>query len=220
MEWKSILSLNSSVLVWARVALIFFTVANVQLETALVIQGYFSWHWEALRAKGLSAPHHTSDHQQRGWGGTRSCEGTQLIPAEPFQSRRSWRKNVSHSDPCCSLPHPGRRERGSEQLWESELLPGVRPNKLWKMWQEYYRKMEAKEMIVDHLPATGGTDFLTSDFQARTALKCIPHRAQGCCFNNWTIDYTLHRKSRFIKEPVISFRASGTAPKVISISQA
>lgn len=74
--------------------------------------------------------------------------------------------------------------------------------------------------MVDLLPATGGTDFLISDFQVKTVLKCIPHRAQGCCFSNCTIDYTLYTKSRFVKETLISFRASGAAPKVISISQA
>lgn len=65
-EWKSILSLNSSVLVCARVALIFFAVANVVLEAALVIQGHFSYHWEALtQSQGVFC---SSAHQQRGWG--------------------------------------------------------------------------------------------------------------------------------------------------------
>lgn len=111
-------------LVWARVALIFFTVANTVLETALVIQGYFRYPREA---KGFSAPHLTPP--AKGPRVHRSCEGTQqgqLIPTDPFQSKGSWRRKVSHSDSCHCLPHPTEgRERGSEQLWSLSCCLGL-----------------------------------------------------------------------------------------------
>lgn len=220
MEWKSLLSLDSSVLVWA---LIFFTVANGALETALLIQGYFRCHWEALtQSQGsfCSSPHPPAKGlrvHEKLWGDTaRTADLSWPIPEQEKLEEEGFSLiTLSFSPP----PHQG--GEGVSSCGSLSCCLGLASISSEKCGMNATERWKQRRMIANHLPPTGGTDFLIQWLPSKDCFKM--HSSQSTrmlCFSNWTIDYTLHRKSRFVKETLMSLRASGAAPKVISISQA